>query len=496
MKPRFLFTATALAAGLAFHSTHAQEKQPAPAAPAATPAAPAPAAVTVAKPKPAAQPKGLGLKNDDRFIFIGDSITHQCLYTQFVENFFYTRYPNLRLHFRNAGISGDRAQDALNRFEEDIAAFKPTVATILLGMNDGSYKDFDKATFDTYAKGMTELMNRLDAIKCRVIVMSPTMFDHQAWDVRIKEKPDYAKGRIVDNYNAVLAYYGKWLQETAWKRGYQFVDLFGPLNTLTVDQRRSDPNFTLIADAIHPGNDGQFVMAYSLLRQTGETGGILGAGVKVVNGQWKSLNPGVVTEVKGNPGRSVSYTIKPRALPWTPYADAPIGAKLTKAGHTASQESLVVSGLINGRYDLVVNGKMVGTWDERQLAVHAEIQEDPDSPTFQQSMQVAALNKKRNDEAVRPLRNLWGKQKGMFNKRESDPAAYETWQVEFKAKRAELDALAAKYEEEIYKINKPPVLKVDVHPTAVPAPAVTAPPAKPEAKPVPAAPAVEQKKAA
>ncbi|WP_256200433.1 hypothetical protein [Verrucomicrobium spinosum] len=29
-----------------------------------------------------------------------------------MENFFYTRYPNLRLHFRNAGISGDRAQDA------------------------------------------------------------------------------------------------------------------------------------------------------------------------------------------------------------------------------------------------------------------------------------------------------------------------------------------------------------------------------------------------
>jgi lysophospholipase L1-like esterase len=469
-----------LAAGLFLPSagTLAADAKPAPAKPATVPAAPA-------------KPKGLGLKNGDRFIFIGDSITHQCLYTQYVENFFYTRYPGVRLHFRNAGISGDRAQDALNRFDEDIAAFKPTVATILLGMNDGSYKDFDQATFDTYAKGMTELMNRLDAIGCKVIVMSPTMFDHQAWDIRVKEKPEYAKGRNVTNYNAVLAYYGKWLQETAGQRGYRFVDLFGPLNDLTVQQRQSNPGFTLIEDAIHPGQDGQLVMAYSLLKQTGETGGILRAGVKLVNGQWRSMNPRMLTDVKGNPGRSVSYTIKPRALPWTPYADAPVGARLTRAGHTASQESHIVSGLLNGRYDLSINGTVVGTWDERQLAIHAEIQDDPDSPTYQQAMAVAALNKKRNDEAVRPLRNLWGKQKGMFNKREADPAAYETWQTEFKAKRAELDALAAKYEAEIYQINQPKVLKVEVNPSAKPAPL---PAAKPAPKPVAAPPA--QKKAA
>ena len=69
-----------------------------------------------AAPKPAAAPKGLGLKDGDRFLFIGDSITHQCLYTQYVENFFYTRYPQTRIKFRNAGVSGDRAADALSGF--------------------------------------------------------------------------------------------------------------------------------------------------------------------------------------------------------------------------------------------------------------------------------------------------------------------------------------------------------------------------------------------
>jgi hypothetical protein len=65
------------------------------------------------------------LENGDTFVFIGNSITHQCLYTQYVEDYFYTRYPNLKIRFHNAGVSGDVAEDVLNRFEDDVAGFKP-----------------------------------------------------------------------------------------------------------------------------------------------------------------------------------------------------------------------------------------------------------------------------------------------------------------------------------------------------------------------------------
>lgn len=422
-------------------------------------------------PKPPAATRGLGLKDGDRFIFIGDSITHQCLYTQFVENFFYTRYPHLRLTFRNAGISGDRAADALDRFDDDIAAFKPTIATVLLGMNDGSYKDFDLPTFQAYERDMLKLMGRLDAIKCRVILMSPTMFDHQAWDKRIAEKPEYAKNRNVTNYNAVLAYYGKWAQETARKRGYLFVDLFGPLNTFTNSQRKTDPAFTLIPDAIHPEVDGQFIMAYSLLHQCGEPGPILHGGVKLAGGEWKPLSAGSALGISGEPGRTVSYTIQPRALPWTEFQKAPIGTKLTKSGHQGGGESHVAVGLQAGRYDLIINGKLVGNYDERMLGVHAEIQEDPDSPTCQQAFQVIALNKKRNDEAVHPLRNLYGQRKGKLKAARlpgGDMKAFEAWWAGQKAKTVELEKKADEIEAEIYRINQPPMLKVEIKPGTPP----------------------------
>lgn len=423
--------------------------------------------------RPAPAPRGLGLKDGDRFIFIGDSITHQCLYTQFVEDFYYTRYPQKHIHFRNAGVSGDRAQDALNRWDEDIAEFKPTVATILLGMNDGSYRDFDVPTFQTYAKGMIELMDKLDAIHCRVIVMSPTMFDHEAYEKKIAEHPERANGKKPDNYNGVLAYYGKWLQEQARHRGYQFVDLFGPLNDLTVEQRKQDHDFTLIPDAIHPQADGHLIMAYSLLHETGELGGILGTGVRLVDGQWKPLAPALVTNISGEPGKSVSYNVKESALPWAESEVAPIGTKLTRSGHTGGQESHIVVGLQSGRYDLIINGQNVGVFDEKMLGVHAEIEENKLSPTYQQAQKVIALNKERNDKAIHPLRDLWSKQKGALRKKgeAGSQEAYDKWQVEFKAKRAELEKLADEYETRIYQANQVPVIHVEVKPTTQPEPA-------------------------
>ena len=64
-------------------------------------------------------PPPVELSDGDSFVFIGDSITHQCLYTQYVEDYFYTRYPGKRIHFRNAGVGGDTAHQVLVRFDNE-----------------------------------------------------------------------------------------------------------------------------------------------------------------------------------------------------------------------------------------------------------------------------------------------------------------------------------------------------------------------------------------
>ena len=470
---RFTLALTVLL-GLAF-TANAQEKKPAP--------APKPAL------KPAAAPKGLGLKDGDRFIFIGDSITHQCLYTQYVEDYFFTRYPDLNIKFRNAGVSGDKAQDALDRFDDDIASFKPTIATVLLGMNDASYRDFDPAIFKTYADGMTALLDRLDAIHCKVILMSPTMFDHQAFEKMVAENPAKGKNKDPQNYNAVLAYYGKWVQETARKRGYRFVDLYGPLNVFTTAERAKDKDFTLIPDAIHPQADGQLIMAYELLHQVGEFGPVFGGGVRIVNNQWAPLSP-AITGISGEARKSVSYTVAQKTLPWVVPADAAKGWTLENAGHHSTAEQHIVVGLDSGNYNLVINGTKVGVFNEKMFGVHAEIENNENSPTRQQSMQLAELNKKRNADAVNPMRNLYGQRKGKLRaaKEKNDMEGFKTWcETELKPKEAELIKKADEMEAEIRKLAKLAPLKVEVTPAPVVAPA------RPKGK---AAPKAAAKKAA
>src|SRR5262245_63821857 len=100
--------------------------------------------------EPAAPQAKITPADGDTFVFLGDSITAQALYTQYLETYFYTRYPHLRLKFHNAGVSGDTIADALVRFDRDVAAYRPQYVTVLFGMNDGAAERFDEALFDAY----------------------------------------------------------------------------------------------------------------------------------------------------------------------------------------------------------------------------------------------------------------------------------------------------------------------------------------------------------
>jgi lysophospholipase L1-like esterase len=175
----------------------------------------------------------LELADGDSIVFLGDSITHQCLYTQYVEDYFYTRFPKMRLKIHNAGVGGARAWDALARFDDDVAAYKPKYVTVLLGMNDGTYRPFDQATFDTYHKDMTELVGRLTGIGAKPILMTPTMYDSRASRLYAPPNRKAPEDRL-ELYNSVLAYYGTWLREVAVENGHGFVDMWSPLNNITL----------------------------------------------------------------------------------------------------------------------------------------------------------------------------------------------------------------------------------------------------------------------
>ncbi len=364
-------------------------------------------------------------------VFLGDSITHQCLYTQYLEDFFVTRYPDRRIHFHNAGVSGDRAADALARFDQDVAAYNPTYVTVLLGMNDGQYADFDPEIFATYREDMGKVLDRIKEIGAKPILLSPTMFDHGV-TVRRKEDPEwrFRERSFSPYYNALMAFYGGWALEEAGRRDIPFVNLWAPLNTHTVEQRRTNPDFSMVEDAIHPQASGQLIMAFEMLSQLGVEKSSTNAVTLSKSGRkgWAGANR--VTDFQVNEDETeISFTHLAESLPWViPVeetalelkwklpSDGRVGYKIAKAGHKMSADRLKIAGLAPGTYEVAIDDQVIGQWSHVTLGTKIEIQENEKTPQYQQALQVALLNQKRNDEVVRPLRDTWSRIKGLRKK--------------------------------------------------------------------------------
>jgi len=411
----------------------------------------------------------IDLQDGDALVFLGDSITHQCLYTQYVEDYFYTRYPGLRLHFHNAGVSGDKAADALDRFDEDVVPFHPKYITVLLGMNDGSYQHFNHDVFAAYEKGMTELTDRMEALGATAIFMGPTMYDARVASVRPPRwlKDEEQITQATRYYNAVLAFYGTWVRDTALARGAGYVDLLGPLNYHTTQQRLENPAFTLIADAVHPGPDGHAVMAFELLEQMNADRSVSGVTASwKANGSWRVASPdGEVTDVVGE-GETLRFTYTAEALPWVLPPDAKLGYKITKSGHKMSNERLTVRGLNPGKYRLRIDGIEVGQYSNTQLGSKVELQSNEKTPQYQQALAVAMLNKERNDAAVHPLRQQWVQRKVKRRKKlqEYDPEAYAQFYAAFETEVVRLLKKKTEYEERIYELAQPKARVYEIAP--------------------------------
>ena len=333
------------------------------------------------------------LHPDDVVVFYGDSITDQRLYTTFVETFIVTRYPKLPVRFVHSGWGGDRVTGGGggridSRLERDVLAYKPTVMTIMLGMNDGNYKPFDDATFQIFCDGYEHIIKFMkDAVPgLRITVIDPSPYDD------VTRAPLFP-----DGYNSVLLKYGEYLRTLAQRNNLDFADLNTRLVKALQRANAKDPATALkiLPDRVHPGASGHLLMAASLLEAWGATPAVTtveidAAAVKVKD----ALN----TTVSGlQSGDALSWTQKDEALPMpVPRNDAAMTLAVESSDFREkfNQEMLRVTGLNAAAYSLTINGHSVGKFTGEALAMGINLAEF-DTPMMQQAAQVHTLTLKR-----------------------------------------------------------------------------------------------------
>ena len=114
------------------------------------------------------------LKDGDVVVMIGDSITEQHMYSNYVEMWTVTRFPKWKLTFRNVGIGGDTSRGGNSRFARDVLLHKPTAMTVDFGMNDGGYRAFEEGTFKPYMEGLQGMANQARAANIRTAWATPS----------------------------------------------------------------------------------------------------------------------------------------------------------------------------------------------------------------------------------------------------------------------------------------------------------------------------------
>ncbi len=194
-------------------------------------------------------------KDGDRVIVLGDSITEQHLYSNYLEIWTVTRFPRWHITFRNVGIGGDRSTGGNSRFERDILTYKPTAMTVDFGMNDGNYQEFREPAYKTYMNGLQGIANQAKAAGVRVAWVTPSP---------VEKKED---GSAMQGYNETLEKYSAGVKEIAEKNHGLFVDQFHPFVAALDKARAADPKKRIGGgDAVHPGAPGQALMAAEILK--------------------------------------------------------------------------------------------------------------------------------------------------------------------------------------------------------------------------------------
>lgn len=215
----------------------------------------------------AANSSRLGLKQDDIVLFQGDSITdwgrdknkngaNQSAalgsgYPLPITTALLQRYSTLNLQIYNRGISGHKVFQLADRWDADCLALKPTVLSILVGVNDywhtltGGYKGTLKTYRDDYRQLLDRTLKALPGV--RLVIMEP-------YAIKGVKAVDDSWFPAFDGY-----------RQAASDLAHAFGAKFIPLQQIFEKAESRAPGSYWTLDGVHPSVAGEGLIAQAWL---------------------------------------------------------------------------------------------------------------------------------------------------------------------------------------------------------------------------------------
>ena len=198
------------------------------------------------------------LRNNDRIIFFGDSITLLGVkpngYITIIKDSLTKKLPSIEII--GAGIGGNKVPDLQARMDADVIAKNPTIVVIYIGINDVWHFITPGQTGTTkgvYEAGLENIIGKIQKMGARVILCTPSV---------IGEKKDRA-----NQLDAQLDEYAGISRRVAQKTKIELCDLRNAfLNYLQIHNPDNVEKGILTVDMCHLNDEGNRLVALEILK--------------------------------------------------------------------------------------------------------------------------------------------------------------------------------------------------------------------------------------
>jgi lysophospholipase L1-like esterase len=200
-------------------------------------------------------------------VFAGDSITdcgrrdtaapYGSGYVRQTIDLVAARYPDRRLHYINAGISGNTVQDLRNRWHDDVLRHRPDWVTIKIGINDCNRtlnNRPDPVPPALYEKCYRDILLRTREAGARLVLIDPFYISTDTHEGSHRTRVL----RFLQEYLVVVKHLAQ-----------EFDALHVHTHDLFQEQLKYRSADSMCPEPVHPNPTGHLVIAHGLLQALG-----------------------------------------------------------------------------------------------------------------------------------------------------------------------------------------------------------------------------------
>ena len=198
---------------------------------------------------------------DKTIVFFGDSITDSAKsfnlnhsygagYVNMLKTEIDVYYPELNIHIYNEGISGNKTENLLERFNESVVSKKPDLVFLFIGINDvwHPYEAGSEPNNKDILERITLLVKKISNLGSKVVLLTPFLFPAEPFF------------EFFDKLKPYFESFYKEYKEFLINNNLEFIDIYEILKPYSVIA-----NNRLTKDSVHPEIIGHGIIAQAIL---------------------------------------------------------------------------------------------------------------------------------------------------------------------------------------------------------------------------------------